>query len=313
MLDSFSKRETFLSGSVLPSDRDQARLVECHERRLEAFHHLRKAAAQCGLGQSPATDYELLQFPEDDLSLLKHEGGAWAELYEAVRLLRLTLPLLTLEAFGFNSNADEPFDDNTQGLRCIGSGMEAWAFQDAAGSIYKFFLPREACWSGATFDFKQNSEDVIEAKACFECTYDDLLKKLLLINLIGGMPTEVLGLTSEGILIAKQTRGQALAKGTDPTPFLDLKILRDCPSRLLICDRAHPRLLVEKENLWLIGDLHDRNIVYDCNGQARIIDCVATQLPKKIIDRTPLLQHWLRLAIDNPVADLLEDVPDTEL
>jgi hypothetical protein len=302
MLDPFSGQPTFLCGACLPTDREQAWLVEHHQRRLEAVSGLCQAAAQCGITTDP--DRHLLVLPEDEIAVLEHEGGSWAHLFAALRTLRRFLPLLAREVFGFPTEVDASLDVNLGSLQRIGGGMEATAFQDRLGSVYKFFLPDWIRWNiGATFRFSANDDGSMQATASFG-TYNELLEKLYLINVIGGMPTEVIGITLEGILIAKQTWGRSLPNGCDTSGLVQSPSLRVPPSRFLHCDRAHPRLVFLNEEPWLIGDLHERNIAYDEQGIPRIIDLVAARIPATLAGN----QAWL-----NPSADAFEVAGDDEL
>jgi len=199
MLDAFSKRPTFLEGSILPDENGKLAIISHHERRLETIARLCQAAAECGI----ATDSErdLLVIPEDEVSIWQSEGGAWERLYNAIKALRAELPLIPLEEFGFQTKFANPFDEENHLLRRIGSGMEVWAFQDTIGSIYKFFLPFVPQGIGATFQFCVDDE-VLRATASKQGKYSDVFEKTLLLNVMaGGMPTEVVGLTPEGVVL----------------------------------------------------------------------------------------------------------------
>jgi hypothetical protein len=302
MLDPFSGRPTFLRGAVLPTDREQAGLVEYHQRRLEAVSSLCQAAAECGITTDP--DRHLIVLPEDEIAVLEYEGGNWAKLFAALHTLRQLLPILALETFGFPTGVDTSLDGNLGDLQRIGGGMEATVFQDRLGSVYKFFLPDWIQWNiGAVFRFSANEDESLQATAGFG-TYRELLEKLYLLNMIGGMPTEGTGITLEGILIVKQALGRSLPNGCDTSQLVQSPSLRVPPSRFLHCDRAQPRLVFLHEEPWLIGDLHERNIAYDVLGAPRIIDLVAARIPPTLASH----QSWLKLS-----ADTFDAVGDNEL
>jgi len=129
----------------------------------------------------------------------------------------------SLEHFGFRSDLEDPFEVDAPLLHRIGGGVEALAFADDEGSVYKFFLFREDGATGATFSFQPGSDCLLEAQCCLG-TYRNLLEKLAVINAIGGMPTEITGVTPEGILVAKQTFGRRIPEGTDTSKLLPARL-----------------------------------------------------------------------------------------
>jgi hypothetical protein len=309
MQDHFSGQLSCIQGGQLPVASAQERLLDDHGRRLAAFDRLRAVAAECGLGTDP--DRDLLVLPEDAVSLLEGAGGAWAELGDAIRAFRATLPLLPLHRFGFPADSEDSLAEGSPELRHIGGGVEAWAFEDAAHSVYKFFRPIEGQWIGATFRYEPDEDYALRAEAC-PGSYRDLLEKLDVINAIGGMPTEVVGVTPEGVLVVKQVLGARLPEGTDTSALLPPSLI-PWPSRFLRCDRDHPRLAFVRGRPWLVADPHDRNVVRAVDGSLRIIDVVAAPVEGAIMGGHPLLLDWLQRVRLDPTASLLVASPDDEL
>ena len=237
-------------------------------------------------------------------------GGEWAALGSAIRAFRATLPLVRLEDFGFSAEADDPFEANTARLTRIGGGVEALAFADAERSVYKFFLFREGGDVGATFAFRRGERDLLEATAV-PGSYRRLFEKLRLTHVFG-MPTEIIGLTPEGILVAKQAFGRMLPEKTDVSG-LDPARLIPIPSRFLRADRDHPRLAFLDGEPWLVADTHDRNVVADETGAWRIIDLVAAPLPPVWLGQMRLFADWIERARHDPRAEALAPVDDAEL
>ena len=91
-----------------------------------------------------------------------------------------------------------------------------------------------------------------------------LFEKLKLTHQLG-IPTEIAGITPEGIVVAKQTFGRMLPEKTDVSG-LDPARFVPFPSRFLRADRDHPRLAFLDGVPWLIADTHDRNIVVAEDG-----------------------------------------------
>ncbi|MDR1280226.1 MAG: hypothetical protein LBK99_05335 [Opitutaceae bacterium] len=219
MQDPFTGRHTRLRGTALPGAAVRAALQDDHERRLEALARLRAAAA-------------------------------------AVDAFRALVPVVPLEVFGFPEGTDDPVGDGSPRLRRIGSGVEASAFEAEDGSIYKFFLPREEGRVGGSFAFARGNEQAQEpallAKACLG-SYRDLFEKLRLILALDGMPTEMVGMTPEGVVIVKQTLGDRLPEGTDTSAMLPAALL-PIPARFLRAHRDHPRLFFLGRRVWLVAD-----------------------------------------------------------
>jgi hypothetical protein len=188
MQDPFSGRHTCICGSVIPSAREQASVLDSHRQRLRALDQLVEAAAQCGIQADKDRDFVLLA--EDEMSLFEGAGQEWATLDAAIRAFRATLPIVPLAVFGFHAEAADPFEDNALQLRRIGGGVEALAFIDKDRSVYKFFLFREGGDVGATFEF--HMEDTQIFAMAVPGSYGRLLAKLRIIHELG-MPTEIIG------------------------------------------------------------------------------------------------------------------------
>jgi hypothetical protein len=308
MQDPFTGRPTRLRGARLPAPEGWSAVLDGHWQRLRSLDQLVEAARQCGIGAHK--DLDLVRLAEDEVSLLEGAGGEWAAFGAAIRAFRADLPLVTLETFGFSAEADDPFEANTDRLHRIGGGVEALAFADPEGSVYKFFLFREGGEVGATFAFADAGQGLLRATAV-PGSYRLLLQKLLLIHQFG-IPTELTGITPEGVLIAKQTLGRALPEKTDVSG-LDPVRLVPMPSRFLRCDRDHPRLAFLDGEPWLVADTHDRNVVTAEDGSWRVIDLLAAPLPSEWLARLPLLADWIERARLDPRAEILAPVDDREL
>lgn len=237
-------------------------------------------------------------------------GGEWAALGCAIRAFRAMLPLVSLEDFGFSADVADPFEANTARLTRLGGGVEALAFVDMAHSVYKFFLFREGGDVGATFAFRRGESDLLEATAV-PGSYRRLFEKLRLIHEFG-IPTEVVGLTREGILVAKQTFGRMLPEKTDVSGHDPARLI-PIPSRFLRADRDHPRLAFLDGVPWLVADTHDRNVVIDEAGVWRVIDLVAAPLPPEWLGQRRLFHDWIERARHDPLAEALAPVRDDEL
>lgn len=310
MLDAFTGKPTRIRGRSVPGAGERAALQDDHERRLEALARLGAAAAQCGLRAD--TDRDLVLLAEDEVSLLEAAGGEWAALGDAIREWRTLLPVLRLEDFGFSAGAENPLEEPNARLRRIGGGVEAWAFAaEADGSVYKFYLPRETNRIGSVFAFRRGDEATLHAEATLG-DYRGLLEKLLLIHLLGGAATEVMAVTPEGILVAKQVLGEPLPQGDDVSGLLPPDLI-EIPSRFLRANRDHPRLLFYRERPWLVADLHARNFIRDDRGVLHVIDLVAAPWPEAHGGGDGLIVDWLERVRLDPAASVLRGARDDEL
>lgn len=309
MQDHFTGQPTLIHGQLLPGAVERAALQDDHERRLEALARLGAAAAECGLRAD--SDRDLVLLAEDEVSLLESTGPEWAALGTAIRAFRDRLPLRPLEDFGFSPVAENPLEEANPHLRRIGGGVEAWAFADPDGSVYKFYLPREEKRIGSEFGFRPGEETLLQAEAGLG-DYRGLLEKLLLIHALGGMATEVIAVTPEGIVVAKQALGEPLPQGDDMSKRLPAALI-EIPSRFLRANRDHPRLFFLGARAWLVADLHARNFVRCADGALRVIDLVGAPWPATAGATHPLITDWLARVRLDPLASVLPGAADDEL
>jgi hypothetical protein len=245
--------------------------------------------------------------------LLELSDPLWAAFGDANRAWRELVPLLPLETFGFTAGSDNPLEDANSRLTKIGGGVEAWAFQANDLSIYKFYRPAEGTSKtiGSIFGFRSGDETefVAEAKTG---SYRQLFEKLLVIDELGGMPTEVIAATPEGIVVVKQALGDTLQQGDDVSRRLPPGLI-EIPSRFLRANRDHPRLLFVGDKPVLVADLHSRNLVKADDGVLRAIDLVHVEWPPSVYRRSPLLAEWLERVQIDPNAGVLRSASDDEL
>ena len=312
MQDAFTGQPTRIRGRTLPGADDRAALQHDHERRLEALARLGAAAAECGVGED--SDRDLVTLAEDEVALLVGAGPAWDEFDRAIRAWRALLPVKRLGEFGFpdGEGMENPLEEANPLLRRIGGGVEAWAFAaEVDGSVYKFYLPREEKRIGSVFGFQPGDEGALLAEARLG-DYRGLLEKLLLIHALGGMATEVVAVTPEGIVVAKQALGDPLPQGDDVSGVLPAGLI-EIPSRFLRANRDHPRLLLHGDGAWLVADLHARNFVRCEDGKLRVIDLVAAPWPAPASVSQSLVADWLKRVRLDPMASVLPGARDEEL
>ena len=126
------------------------------------------------------------------------------------------------------------------------------------------------------------------------------------------MPTEVMAVTPEGVLVVKQCLGDTLEQGEDVSGRLPAGLI-EIPSRFLRADRDHPRLCHCGGLPYLVADLHARNLVRASDGELQVIDLVATRWPIGKAGTDPLVEDWLARVAINPNASLLSQGRDEDL
>lgn len=312
MHDVFTGKITWIQGRALPDAEARARVQNDHERRLEALAHLGAAAEKCDLRTHSDPDRDLVLLAEEEIALLESAGPEWTELGDAIRSFRALLPLCRLEDFGFHAEMEHPLEEPNPRLRYLHSGVEASAFMSVAdGSVYKFFLPHEDKQVGSVFGFRRGDEATLHAEAELGA-YRGLLEKLLLVHALGGMATEVVAVTVEGILVAKQVLGEPLPQGQDMSRSLPPGLI-EIPSRFLRANRDHPRLFFLGARPWLVADLHARNFVRAADGNLYVIDLVAAPWPEEQVRADPQIAAWLDRVRLDPHAGALPGAHDDEL
>ncbi len=310
MQDLFTGKPTCIQGGRLPDEATWRALQHDHRRRLEALARFRAAAQAVGIGTYP--DDDLVLWEPDEIGLLAAADPLWGELDAAARAFRETFPLIELEDFGFPPDVEDLLGECSPRLRPISSGVEATAFEAEDQSIYKFFMPREDGHIGGTFEFFREDDVALHAEAA-DGTYQAMLEKFDLILRLGGMPTEVIGVTKrEGVLVTKQTLGGLLSEGADTSGVQPAGLIA-WPSRFLRAHRDHPRLYFVDDHPWLVADLHSKNLVRAADGQLRAIDLLAAPLPLDLVAKEPLLADWLQRVRHDADATVLHAVDDDEL
>ncbi len=308
MQDSFTGFPTCLCGARLPSEAEWVALLGCHRERLRAFDHLVEVAGECGIQADQ--DRHFFVLPEDEVSLLEAAGEPWSGLGRALRNFRRLLPLVSLTLFGFEPAGEDVFENNPPRLVRVGGGVEALAFEAPDASIYKFFFFREGGYIGSRFSYARGEDGLIQATA-YPGTYRQLLEKLLLVSRIG-VPTEVVGISPEGVMIVKQALGEPLPQGMDTSTVLPPGLIA-IPSRFLRADRDHPRLYFLDGEPWLVADLHARNLVRCADGTLRVIDLVAGAWPSELTRGDGIMADWMARVRLDPAAGALPASPDDEL
>ncbi|MCX6972189.1 MAG: hypothetical protein NTV93_18840 [Verrucomicrobia bacterium] len=109
-----------------------------------------------------------------------------------------------------------PVDPSFLGnLKRLKSGSEADVYYDEAGGVvYKIFTPSpsgDVGWRLRAYRESDGSWRVDREPAILQ----DTLQKLALLHEAGGLPTEILGITETGDVLAKQPLAEETEAGTE--------------------------------------------------------------------------------------------------
>lgn len=178
-------------------------------------------------------------------------------------------------------------------LRPLTPGAEAQPYaDDEVRVVYKLFdlRPNGALGKKLVFNVAGEGFEVDVADA----TWIDVLEKISLLNSGGGLPTEIVGLADSGdFLIAKQPMAY---------PWADFHADREIAEEIMrgilpMGGGLRQRVFVSciDEVYWLVGDLHERNIMRDRDGRPVVIDALAG----KVTPQARKKLSWLRRACDD--------------
>lgn len=309
MQDPFTSRPTCIRGRTFPNAEQRACLQGDIRRRLAALDLFCTAAARVGIGTDP--DDDLVLWAEEELSLFQSADDCWAELAEAAKNFRLLTPIIPLETFGFPENCEDLIGDGSPHLTYVGGGVEASVFLGQDASVYKFYLPQDEGTIAGSFCFRRAEGRLLTAYPSLG-SYRSLFQRMLVLDHLDGMPTEVMGVSPEGIVILKQVQGARLEPEQDIQRFFPSNLI-SVPARLLRAYRDHPRLVFVDGILWFIADLHEKNFVVGLDGAAHVVDAIVAPFPMDKIDGETVIIDWLARAEVDPAAPLLPPVSDDEL
>jgi hypothetical protein len=157
-------------------------------------------------------------------------------------------------------------------------------------------------------------------EGCFEiqsrpAELRDTLEKLSVLNEAGAHPTEIVGLSNDGhYLVVKQPLAN---------PYVDFESDRESALKFIHAvspTATHLRTRVAviwlAGQVWLVGDLHERNIMQDGDGLPTIIDALIGPAPTLALKEFSWLRNAaadaqaLRKGLPLPERKLFDDVDD---
>lgn len=270
--DEFQLQIDFRTGkptAILGPEATPGIRAACH-----ALNRERKSGIEAAIGGAP---------PRGEVPI-----DVWTDRFTG-RLSERDIPLIDLETLGFRhedgflaSSIHKP----------LPTGAEASPFLDSEnGVVYKLFDLRPGGTMGKKLRFQSRSQGFEIESA--DAQWSDMLDKFIVLNRGGGHPTELAGISSDGCyLIAKQPWA---------FPFEDFRtdLARAEEAMCGIVPvggglRQHLFVTSVDGVEWLVGDLHERNIMRDVNGCPTIIDALVAKVTAS--ERRDL--PWLDAACD---------------
>lgn len=211
-----------------------------------------------------------------------------------------TVPVLTPSQFS-----------RLQNLPLIGEGAEAKVYADRErGTVYKVlqgYAPVPGVIGASALGVWPQVYYTADGRLDYAFAPTDrprqLVVRLAVQTLVGGTPTEIVGIGPEGHIILKQPLSPAPEIGRDEN-FIDnsgLSIARNRAGlveipKALLADPQSPRvfLAVVEGRPWLLMDLHPDNFVGDNQAQGRINDAIVGQIPASLIAKVPGLAQLVK-------------------
>ena len=228
------------------------------------------------------------------------------------------VPLISLDLLGIHHDEDGLRSSSL--LTALPSGAEAIPYFDKEWSVvYKLFDLRVNGSLGKKIEMIRTAEGDFDLLPC-DATLKDTLEKLAVLNEAGAHPTEIVGLSDSGdYLIAKQP--WAYPRGNfEADRRIAVSEIRGIIPEFTGSGLRHTVVVMWLDNnAWLVGDLHERNIMRDQDGTPTIIDALIGPVPPSAMKEL----RWLREASEDaqalrenrpaPQRQRFEDVDDDSL
>lgn len=243
------------------------------------------------------------------------QTDVWADSF-AQQAHQWEVPLVDLRRLGLHHDQDGFI--SSKELIALTSGAEAQPYLDReAQVVYKLFDLKINGSLGKKIVLTRDPEIGFEVETQ-DAIWTDTLEKLSVLNDAGGLITEIVGLASTGdYLIAKQPLAYPHENYLD-----DLFVAQEAIKAVKpIGGGLRQPIIISYVNdqPWLIGDLHERNIMRDSLNRPTIIDALIGSVYPSALKQLP----WLRQGCEDawiyretgvcPVHDPFDGIDDSQL
>jgi len=238
----------------------------------------------------------------------------WAASFEGIAH-SWQVPLVPLEKLGFER--DEDGFIKSHDLSPLPSGAEAYPFHDEEYEVvYKLFDLRPNGSLGKKLALVHDEDGNLDVQLR-DATLFDTLEKLIVLNDTGGLVSEIVGLAETGdYLISKQPFANPREDFESDREFSLHEIKAIPPIGVTLRNRV--AVIWYGGRSWLLGDLHEKNIMRS-NNKPTIIDALIGPIPPQFLTES----SWLALAVEDarvyresgqpPLRKAFEDVDESEL
>ncbi|WP_411847105.1 hypothetical protein AAFN60_06555 [Roseibacillus persicicus] len=288
---------TGLPTAITGKETGESQRAACAALNRRRARGIRKAAQEDAPGQSVS-------------------AHVWQSAFER-KVAEWDVPLIPLEKLGIRVDCDG-FPESDSFLTKLTSGAEAHPYLDHEnGVVYKLFDLKVSGALGKKLNLEREEEGEFQIELR-DADLNHTLDKLSVLNLIGGHPTEIVGLAESGdYLIAKQPLAFEFKNFQNDLKIAVARLKGIFPRQ---CHFRKEVVVVWCEgDPWFVGDLHDRNIMRDSNSRPCVIDALVGEITPMAIQLIP----WLRNAIvdaklysetgKKPTYDLFDEIDDSEL
>lgn len=243
-------------------------------------------------------------------------ADVWTSYFER-RLTDWDTPLIDLSRLGLIYDREGFLTSSL--LEPLRSGAEAEPYLDVEyGVVYKLFNLRASGALGKKLVLERSTDDDEYQVESREADLRHTLTKLAVLNDAGAHATEIVGLADSGEhLIAKQPLAGPFKDFREDLKNAVHLIRAVVPSRSNF--RQNVAIISVNGRPWIVGDLHDRNIMRDHLGRPCIIDALIGAITPAALSQISGLREAVgdaevfRLTGKKPSYDLFDEVDDSEL